>query len=233
MLLSNFGVFNVLDCPCMPGQSATNMLPGLTNTVISANAESNWRNARFEPAERELIDTWPKGTSTNGLFCALSFGAAYTNGLPVFYANIINTTTNFIHGFVGLSPHASLNLALFDPDGKLVGKTLEGQQTGTATEAEISDWFEKDIVGGRDGHIRGRAPVNTLFPASWQQIGNAINVTQLFHQTRPGEHELHVRIRVAFSSSDANGKTTLNMFWMPEVVAKVLVPPNAVAKAGN
>jgi hypothetical protein len=180
--------------------------------------------AKGDPDLQRMIDSWAKGDETNGFLCAISFALVFENGSPVFYVNLVNTTTNYIRGILRIPFDGRTEIELLDSNGKPVPKTDAGKRVGVWSDRQIEDWFEKQI---KKKQPRGIADI--LFPLSPATISNGISLPQLFQLKESGEYTLSYHLRMAQIKTDQSGKMGLNMFWMPGVNAKVQVRPEDIS----
>jgi hypothetical protein len=179
---------------------------------------------------QDTVDSWFKGSQTNGLVCAMAFDPPSWSGSPEFNVNIINGTTNFIRGFVRLPFDDSANIDLFDSNTNPVPKTQFGEKVNACSDQKAKELFQEYLkASSPSSYIDGKPTRNTngavdvLFPLLAEQISNETSLPKLFKLKHPGEYELHLQMRAAFVHVDSSGKVKFDMFWFPEVVAKVQV----------
>ena len=181
------------------------------------------------PEMQDTVDSWFKGKATNGLVCAVNFDRPYGNKKsPLFNVAVINATTNFIHAFLKVPLEASANIELLDPKGKPVAKTEAGKQINPWSDQQITDWFN-DLLEKRS-HFQAKSGsiTGTFFPLLDFQVRGEVSLPHLFQLKQAGEYTLHLKMKVAFTRLNTAGKIEMNIFWLPEVVAKVQIRPEDI-----
>jgi hypothetical protein len=205
----------------------------LGSLVIGITAGQSATNTIVEPITKrdpdlqKMIDTWAKGAETNGIVCAIDFAPSSRKGSPIFYVNLINETTNFIRGLLRIPFDGHANIELLDPKGKPAPKTDAGKKVGAWTDQQIKDWFENH----REKPFAEKKPkgiADILFPLWPATISNGINLAQMFQLKQAGDYTLHFQMRVAQTKLNTSGEIELNIFWLPEVIAKVQVRPEDI-----
>jgi len=198
----------------------------VTNTGVSLNSG----RILVDPDMQAIVDSWAKGTVTNGLACGVAFArpSGIMDPLPVFYVNVINTTTNFIIGYLNLPFEALVSIGLFDSDGKPVAKTTAGQRVGTWTQQQIEDWFNKSHQNRSQSMTKSGSITSTLFPLSPSVMSIGISVSNMFQLKKAGEYTLHLRMRFTQVKEDVSGRFSFQSTWLPEVVAKVQIKPGDI-----
>lgn len=204
-------------------QSATN-----NNVVISSNMSAIGADMQ------SVYNSWDKGAPTNGIVCAISFAPALEKRTPIFYVNLINTTTNYIRGLLVIPIQNRANLELLDSEGKTVQKTDAGKEFGVWSDQQMKDWFEDNrekpplFPWSRKSVRDTKGIAVMLFPLLDAQVSYGIGLLQLFQLKKAGEYTLRFQMRVAQTKIDPSGKIELNIFWLPEVIAKVQIRPEDV-----
>ena len=215
------------------------MAHGAEQTASNYNAAFYGPRAIVDRNMQDMVNSWFKAAETNGVVCAVSFAPTSWKGSPIFYVNIIDTTTNFIHGFLQRRFEGCANIQLLDPKGKPVPKTDAGREVSAWTDQQIKDWFENNrekprpywYLGGKNiRETKGIA--DTLFPLLPQQVSDSISLPKLFQLKEAGEYELHIKMKVAFTRLNSVGEMELKIFWLPEVVAKVQIRPENIPPPG-
>jgi hypothetical protein len=189
---------------------------------------------------QNMIDSWFKGAETNGMVCAISFAPSFEKESPVFYVNFINTTTNFARGFLQIPIQNRASIKLFDSHGSIVAKTKEGEKFGIWTDSQMQDWFdsnrEKPAPPGYTGSKseRDRKGISIfLFPSEYTQVTDGLSLPQLFQIKTTGEYTFHFQMKVAQTKVDEAKNITLNLFWLPEVIAKVQIRPENIGQTNS
>ena len=98
--------------------------------------------AIVDPDMQGTVDSWFKGAKTNNIVCAISFAPVFEKGSPIFYVNLINTTTNYIRGLLAIPIQNRANIGLMDSEKNVVPKTEAGKKYNVWTDQQIKDWFE-------------------------------------------------------------------------------------------
>ena len=115
-----------------------------------------------------------------------------------------------------------------------VPKTDAGKKVVAWTDQQIKDWFENNrekppqFLGSRKSVQDTKGIADMLFPLWPTQISSDVSLPQLFQIGKEGEYVLHFQLRMAQIKVDASGKMELNIFWLPEVVAKVEIRPEDI-----
>jgi len=183
-----------------------------------------------------VYNSWDKGAPTNGIVCAISFAPSSWNGAPAFYVNLINTTTNYIRGLLVIPLQNRAKIELLDSNGKAVSKTDEGKRFSVWTDQQMKDWFENNrerpplFPWSRKSVRDTKGIADILFPLWSNTISYGISLSQLFEIKKAGEYTLHFQLRVTQTKVDASGKIELNIFWLPEVTAKIQVRPEDISQ---
>jgi len=209
---------------------------GLSAFIIqAADMATNYNAALYGPRAivdtdmQTTVDSWFKGAAaTNGIVCAVQLPSTSQKRPPAFYVTLLNTTTNFIQGWVNLPFEAFASIALFDSDGKLVAKTAAGEKVGTWTQQQIEDQFYK----GGHPMVKSRGKTSTLFPLLDSQVGGEISILKMFQIKQAGEYTLHLRMRFVRVTEDTSdkffGEFIFQTIWLPEVVAKIQIRPEDI-----
>jgi hypothetical protein len=204
-------------------------LPTEAAGQLASNNSVNMSNLLLIAADnKSMIDSWNKGATTNGLICGVAFAPASEKGSPIFYVNIINTTTNWIRGYLNLPFEALASIALFDADGKSVSKTIVGQRVGTWTQKQVEDWFMEIYRKRTHAMTESGSITSTLWPLLPAQVSGEISIFQMFQIKQAGEYTLHLRMRFVRVEKDASGNRTFSTIWLPEVTAKVQILPQDI-----
>jgi hypothetical protein len=200
--------------------------PSVTKFRVAVNNQ----RVIVDPNLQGMVDSWAKGDATNGLVCGVVF--ARSDGIserpPIFYVNIINTTTNFISGCLNLPFEAFASIELFDSDGKQATKTTAGQRVGTWTQKQIEDWFNETHRKRSQAMTKSGSITSTLFPLLYEQVSGKISIFQMFQLNVAGEYSLHLKMRFVQVAEDASGQFTFQTTWLPEVVARVQIRPEDI-----
>jgi hypothetical protein len=217
----------------------TNLATQLVTTAAKGVGATNNQRILVDPDIQDTVDSWAKGAAaTNGLVCAISVDSAYWKGSPKFYVNVINTTTNWIRGYLRLPFEAFADIALLDSGGKPLPKTEAGKRVGSWTDRQIEDWFNELRRKRSSLAVKSHSLTDVVFPLLSTQVSAGINLREMFLLKQAGEYTLHLRMRVAQTKLNAAGKIVLEIMWLPDVVAKVQVrpediPPESVLPAGR
>jgi hypothetical protein len=212
-----------------------NLITKISAAQTASSNDVNTSNMLAVAADMQSVySSWDKGAPTNGIVCAISFAPSSWKGSPVIYVNFINTTTNYIRGLLQIPIEARANIELLDSEGKAVPKTNEGKKFGVWTDQQMKDWFEDNrekppqFPWSRKSERDTKGIAVILFPLLDAQISVGISLPLLFQIKQAGKYTLHFQIRVAQTKVDTSGKIDLNIFWLPEVVAKVQIRPEDI-----
>jgi len=191
-----------------------------TNAPVKAS--TNWQDFQMDADDRAMIDSWPKGLPTNGLFCALQLDRPVgAKERPVCYAYVVNQTTNFFRTILNLPREVLYQVELFDSEGKPVEKTPAGKQFTTWTQNQIEDWLREQL------RARWHGKFIMVLPVNYYQVGT-FGIPEIFQLTRPGEYMLHLRMQLVEAKWDTSEKFHLQTKWLPEVVAKIQIRPDDI-----
>jgi hypothetical protein len=213
----------------------------LTAIVVYGTDQTNDYNtvlygprAIVDPDMQGTVDSWFKGAKTNNIVCAVSFAPIFEKGSPVFYVNLVNTTTNYIRGLLVIPIQNRANIELLDAGGKSIPKTEAGKKFNVWNDQQIRDWFEDNrerppqFPWSRKSERDTKGIADILFPLWPNTISYGISLPQLFQIEKAGEYELHFQMRMAQTKVNTSGKVELNIFWLPEVVAKIQIKPEDI-----
>jgi hypothetical protein len=200
----------------------------LTNEIIGAagtkmNAGTN--GYPVIPAIQDVVDSWVKGAKANGLACAISFAPDSNNGTPLGYVYVINTTTNYMLGYLRLPIEAVSQITLYNSQGEQIKKTAIGEHFEYWTQSQIKNWFDEM---NRVRWNRRGFRIDGMF---FQQLSGGINFLQSFQIKQPGEYTLHLAARLVKSEQDKSGQFLTTS--LPEVVAKVQIQPKDIAPTNS
>ena len=190
-------------------------------TKVNNNVATNNQGISVDPDFQQMMDSWPKGVATNGLICAIQIfrPAGAKELLPLCCVNVINTTTNWIKGYLDIPLQGLVEMELFDPLGNQVEKTAVGKGYDVWTDEQIERW------------INGRPRGGTAFrvsPLLYCKTNGRISFPEAFTLKKSGEYTLHLRMRLVQGDEDSLGQIHLQRIWLPEVVAKVQIRPEDI-----
>jgi hypothetical protein len=201
------------------------LVNGLFFGIVVGQPSANGQRVIVDPDIQGMIDSWDKGAATNGLVCGIAFVRPYGNKeSPFFYVSVINTTTNFVNGYLNLPIEALANISLFDQQGKAVAKTAAGERFEAWTQQRIEAWFHK----GEHQAVKRGSKVSDLFPLMYGQISGEISVSKTFQLRQSGDYDLHLRMKFVQTKVDTSGKQYFQTTWLPEVVARVQILPEDI-----
>jgi hypothetical protein len=205
------------------GALRANAADQATTTNMPVKTSTNWQDFRMDADDRAMIDSWPKGLPTNGLYCALQFvrhGGVNGSG-PSCAAYVINTTTNLFRSLLNLPGETIFQVELLDSEGKPVEKTAAGKLFKTWTQKQMEDWCDEQ------DRNRSRGKFIMVWPLAFYQVGS-LGIAEIFQAKRSGEYTLHLRMQLVEAKLDASKNLTLQPTWLPEVVAKVQIRPEDI-----
>lgn len=202
-------------------------LSNATNAPAPATPYDPIKNPLLDADTRAMIDKWPKGLATNGLYCAVQFvrRGGVKGSDPICYVNVVNTTTNYFRSFLNLSPEYLIQEELFDSGGKPVEKTATGRLSRTSV-SQIQEYYRENA------HVRFRSKHMLVWPISYAQIGG-VSIPATFQLTHPGVYTLHVRMQLVDGKWDESKNLHLRPTWLPEVVAKVQIRPEDITTSSQ
>lgn len=206
-------------------QPVTNATAGAANTTASESVATNKKGFHVDHDMQSMIDSWPKGAKTNGLYCAIELASFEHRPQgkewpPVCCINVVNTTANDVSDCLKLPLASLLQIELFDSQGKPVEKTATGKQFGSWTQKQIKDWFDEMQ------RIRWRGRYFRVPGLLYAQIGNPFSISQAFQVKQSGEYTLHLSLRLIQSKQDRSDQ--LSTIVLPEVITKVQIRPNDI-----
>jgi hypothetical protein len=189
-------------------------------TNIGNNVDTNNYKVDYDTDFQRMLDSWPKGAVTNGLACALQLfrPSGGRDLLPLCSVNVVNTTTNWVKGYLNVPLQGLIYMELFDSQGKQVKKTTKGKEYVLWTDKQIEDW-----INGRPRELGFSIP-----PLLCNQANGSISFPEEFALTQPGEYSFHLRMRLVQNKKDASGRLFLQTTWLPEVIAKVQIRPEDI-----
>ena len=212
-------------------------LLALSSLIARADAltATNYDAALYGPRAivdtniQDMIDSWFKGAATNNLVCVVAFDRPYgKKDAPFFYVNVINTTTNFIHGFLETPFEASADIELVDSKGSFIPKTDNGKIFNAWSDQQIKDWFDNIRRERSKLRVKSGSITDILFPLLYKQVTGEISLPRMFQLKEAGEYQLHMHMEVALTQLNAAKQIELVIFWLPEVVAKVQIRPEDI-----
>lgn len=194
-------------------------------TISATSAERKETNGPLsqlysdDPEYQKIFNSWPKGAETNGLVCAVFFDRPI--GIkeipPILYVYVVNTTTNWVHACLNLPREVLFKIKLFDPQGKEVKRTVEGEKFVDWTQKQIEDWYGEQLRVRWSGRGFSLAPLNST------QVKNGISLPDVFQLSQAGEYTFHLQMPLIQVKQDTSGRGSFKTTWLPEVVAKVQI----------
>ncbi|MGA2868714.1 MAG: hypothetical protein ABSF34_06105 [Verrucomicrobiota bacterium] len=208
---------------CDDQSHTTNIKNGAIVSPANASTTTDGQKSRFDPAMQEMIDSWIKGSETNGISCAVFFTRILNWKLPpVCCVNLINDTTNIFYGGFRPSPEMLFEVELFDSNNIPVEKTDAGKRYGEpVSQEQLREWYNKNV----NRHGWGTF---ALYPLSVRQQVSQFSLPEVFQLKEPGEYILHLHMRLMQRQQDSSGKLSFSINWLPEVVAKVRILPEDI-----
>jgi len=204
-----------------------------TNWVVPATPYDPLKNPMLDAETMAMINKWPRGADTNGLYCAINIVNDWVGFNLNCAVNIINTTTNFYRTILGLPREANLQIELLDSSGTPVEKTSAGKLFQTWPESKMDTWVRQALRN------RSRGTFFAVWSVAYTQV-YSFRIPEIFNLKEPGEYTLHLRyelVEAKFNSSQRYEH--LKTLWLPEVVATIhihaddLRPPGASASQTN
>ena len=198
-------------------------------------------------ADVQVTNNTTIAVSTN-VFCTLSIDPINSWNAwpsPICSVRLCNSTDSKLSG-LQLSAEKLFDVNLVDTNGQFVKKTEYGKQFGQAlTQKQLNDWVIPIRI---TGHISAGWFFVPFGPGAqhWVDVGN-FSIPKVFELTHAGEYTLHMRMRLIQSCiSDQSGMIRTNILdaqqlgagrkmptifqsiWLPEVTAKVQIPPEDI-----
>src|ERR1700677_1015772 len=152
-----------------------------TNGITPATPYDPVKDPMLDAETKDMINTWPQGLPTNGLFCAIQIidSNAQPKKHPIGYVNAVNTTTNFYRSLLNLPQEASMQIDLFDSKGNPVEKTAKGQSYKPWSQEQIEQWRLERIK------TNPRRLYYEVWGMNCQQVGS-LTIPDLFELKEPG-----------------------------------------------
>lgn len=224
-------LFSLCIGACLITRAVDQQTNSKDGTVAVASAKNTGAriNRLIDPEFQEQLDSWAKGTETNGLLCAVSLSRVRfpAQPLPVVYINVVNFRTNLVLA-MKLPREALFKIKMFDANGKAVERTSEGKEFVDWTDKQCMDWFKEQCRIRWSGRWFGVTPA----PGYYAQVG-VISLPELFELKEPGEYTVHVSLPVIETKQNASKKIYSETTWLPEAVAKVKILPEDVKAAAE
>ncbi len=203
--------------PTWGQQIITNAIRTTSKDVGSINQTTS-RQTNFATDFQVMLNSWDKGKETNGLICGIQRSSDRSNKPLVFYACVINTTTNWVKGYLGLPLQGLSEIHLFDSNGIPVNKSQSGNSFTIWSETQIMDWLK----------LRPRGINFFILPQDASIVNSDINLGREFQLKHPGEYTLHLKMCMMQIQTDKTGRTFHRKYWLPEVATKVLIRPDDI-----
>jgi hypothetical protein len=211
-------LFAAFSLRCVGGQAQTNNPAQPAFEVLIGNQVTN-----FDPGTKEMIDAWPHGQPTNGIYCALQLlrDAGVQGTPPVCVLNVVDASSNDVKMALYLPQNVLFNAKLFDSNGKQVEQATTNQFSGPWTLKQIENWRMRGRVGHFNVARFSYSPISTF------------GIPDFFKLSRPGDYTLHVQVQMAQVKADKNQKPYLETFLLPEAVANVLIQQGDINKVSK
>jgi hypothetical protein len=183
--------------------------------------------------------SWSKTNPTNGMACAMCLAPDFEKGSPIFIVYIINDTTNLIRGVLRVPLAGRANITLLDVAGNEVPKTALGKSFGVWSDQKIKDWFEDHrqkpprFLGDRKSVQDSKGISDYLVPQLPNQISAGVSLPQLFELHKSGKYTLSLQLRVAQTKVDKSRNVSLELLWLPTLMAQIPVSAEEITTATN
>jgi len=181
--------------------------------LISNSPYASGQRVLVENDLQAMVDSWSKGSATNGLVCGVAVLPANANSGLTIVSYVINTTTNYIQGLLNLPDEALVDVRLYDFMQKEVPRSAVGERFGTWTNKQIEAWYGGFLSRRASQPVKSGSITYTIFPLSIYQVGNPLEIIKCFKVRQSGEYMLHVRTRIAKTRLDSSGKIVLSIYW--------------------
>lgn len=207
-----YGAFNLAAQP-----SVLNMQ---SNQVTSISTNTNMTDIELEKITGKLhciliIDSNTADTGAQPL----------APKIPICYIYLKNDSKTDTIQFVSIHQINQTNLfdmELFDSQGRLIPKTVEGEKYGQLlTQESLDEWYQK-LIKSRPPGGKWLGTYSWIAPEETSMVG-MFSIKDMFKISKVGEYTIHVRVRLIQVKRFSFGGYYFPSTWLAEVATKVQI----------